>query len=453
MTRTFMLALVSIMFAGCWEVGGANSQQSVVGNADGGNFLGQQIIIDEEGRHLVATGRGGKGIFAVDLATFASTPITLGFDAQRMVFAQGGAAYFIGVQDTEAATGGIGVVERVSLETGRRLGRWTTPGASGLVAYDPRTERIALWMYFGKEVHVLEPRAGKVTVHHVDRGAMDVRWTPRGDLAIVGVHDFRGDEPETPVTLVSPAGEERAFIVPNCASRLVISPDSDLAMIAPVDCRKDPVSVIDLARGTFVENLPGFGPVAFSPDGETVIAFGRQAELATFGIASETPYSLLFISTRDWSIETLEIGDALPIYSLTPDGQVVLVFSVFESASYDGIFMIDVATKTIRETSGPEVPLSEFVITPDSRLVYLIEGGLFRLDVATGVISYVTIACGGVGEPTRCNPELVNLLPDGDTLVLGWRNEPEYALFDVPSERVTRTFVVGERAGGPPLAQ
>jgi len=71
------------------------------------------------------------------------------------------------------------------------------------------------------------------------------------------------------------------------------------------------------------------------------------------------------------------------------------------------------------------------------------ERAVYRLDVATGRIAYIQIACGGVGEPARCNPALVNMLPAGDTLVLGWRDTAAFALFDITREVVKRTFVVG----------
>ena len=426
MARHLTVLLSCLALGACWEVGGANTQESVLGNTATGNMVGLQLIVSRDGRHLIASGKDGRGVFAVDLMTFASVPLDLAVDAKRMAFAEEGLAYFAGGRSRTSSSGTTttsGVVEKVSLVTGKRLASWDLPVDHWFMAYDERADRLAFWSPYRKDLHVLSPGTGALRTFEYEQLLVDVRWLP--------------------------SGEERALDVPSCASRLVVWPVSDLAMLAPVDCRKDPVSLIDLRRGAFLENLPGFGPVAFSPDGETAIAFGRQADLAAFGITTATPYSLLFISTRDRGIETLDIGDALPLYSLTPDGQVVLVYSVFESASYDGIYMIDVATRTIRETTGPEVPLAEYVVTPDSRLVYLIDGGLFRLDVNTGAIDYVTIGCGGVGEPTRCNPELVNMLPDGDTLVLGWRMDPEYALFDVAREAVTRTFVVGETRPGP----
>lgn len=459
MIRITLALVLAFGLGACWEVGGANTQESVRGNTDTGNVVGQQLIVSRDGHHLIAAGRlegradGARDVFAVDLTTFASVPLDLSVDAQRMAFASGDNAYFV-----SQVGAGESIVERVSLATGRRLGRWPVPVDMTYMTYDERSDRLAFWSIFRADLFVLDPNSGSLETRSFDRSLVDLRWLPSGELGVVLLTTWDGDDPSAEVILYSPTWRERRFAVPNCASRLVVSPATDIALMAPMSCQKDPVSVIDLGRAAFVENLPGFGPVAFSPDGQTVVAFGRQADLAGFGIETLTPYSLLFISLdgrteRDaprsrstHRIETLDIGDALPIYQLTPDGQVVLIYSVFASASYDGIYLVDVATRSIRETSGPELPLDEFVITPDSRLVYLIEGGLFRLDVATGKIAFVTLECGGPGEPSRCNPELVNLLPDGRTLVLGWRNDPEYALFDIAREAVTRTFVVGARA-------
>ncbi len=435
MFRTFALTMTLALTA-CWEVGGANQQQSLLGNGETGNAIGFELSISDDGRYLVAAGADQR-LYAVQLDTLRAVPMRVGA-AERMVFADADSAFF-----TSHPEDGVTIVERASLRTGDRLGHWRVPVGSRFIAFDSPTQRLAFWSWFMRDVHVLDTRSADLHVFASGDGVIDVRWLRSGELAVVDATTWRGDEPVTLIHLWGEGWRERRIEVPNCASKLVISPVDDLALLAPTSCQKDPVSVIDLDRGEFVQNLPGFGPVAFSPDGKTAVAFGRQADLATFGITTEAPYSLLFIEMTDRTIETLELGDSLPIYQLTPDGEVVLIFSVLESATYDGIFLIDIATRTIRETHGPEVALREFVITPDSTLVYLIENGLYRLDVTTGDIGYVSLACGGEGLPTRCNPELVNLLPNGETLVLGWRQDPELALFDIPSEQVTHSFVVG----------
>jgi len=459
------LILIAFTLGACWEVGGANTQQSQPGNSDGGNIIGLQLIISRDGRHLIAAGPerdpsgperagtgGDRGVYSVDLQTFASVELELALDARRMAFAADDSAYFLTRLVGPTGFGDHGLVEQVSLTTGRRLGSWPVPVGSASLTYDERSDRIALWSLFRNDLHVLDPRSGTLRSFDLGRNLVDARWLPSGELGVVLATEFKGDLPTAEVVLFSPTWRQRRFEVPNCASRLVVSPVTDLALMAPMECIKDPVSVIDLGRAAFVENLPGFGPVAFSPNGRTVVAFGRQADLALFGIKTGTPFSLLFIELDNRSpgraaltIDTLDIGDALPIYQVTPDGQVVLVYSVFDTASYDGIYLIDVATRSIRETSGPELPLDEFVITPDSRLVYLVQGGLYRLDLDTGRIVFIRLECGGIGEPAHCNPELINMLPGGDTLVLGWHFQPEYALFDIAHEVVTRTFVVGDR--------
>lgn len=439
---------MTLALTACWEIGGANQQQSLLGNGETGNAIGFQLSISDDGRYLVAAGADQR-LYAVELDTLRSVPLRVGA-AERMVFADGESAFFTSYPEDGGTT-----VERASLRTGARLGRWQVPVGSRFIAFHAPTQRLAFWSWFERNILVLDTRSGSMNEVRSREGVMDVRWLRSGELAVVDATTWDGDDPVTEISLYDSSWRARRFEVPNCASKLVVSPVEDIALLAPTSCQKDPVSVIDLTRAAFVENLPGFGPVAFSPDGTTAVAFGRQADLATFGIRSETPYSLLFIDmarrsgeqveghTSGYSVETLELGDALPIYQLTPDGEVVLIYSVLASATYDGIYLIDIATRSIRETHGPEVALHEFVITPDSTLVYLIEDGLYRLDVKTGDIGYVSLSCGGEGEPTRCNPELVNLLPNGETLVLGWRQDPELALFDIPSEQVTHSFIVG----------
>lgn len=236
MITRMLCLIVALNLSACWEVGGANTQESVRGNTNEGNLVGQQLIVSRDGRYLIASGAGGRGVFSVDLMTFSSVELELAIDAQRMAFAGDGAAYFA------SGDGELGFVEKVSLASGRSLGRWTLPREQLYLTYDERSDRLASWSpIVSQQVFVLDPSEGRARVLDFDRPLVDVRWVPSGELAVVTAHEWQGDEPVTEVTLVSPTWRQRRFTVPNCASRLVVSPLHDLAMIAPVDCRKDPV--------------------------------------------------------------------------------------------------------------------------------------------------------------------------------------------------------------------
>ena len=452
----FPLAFALVSLAGCWDLA-ENDQHSLLGNNRFGNSLAADLSIDRDGRFLVAATE--HDVFALDLRAFSVVRLDAPPTA-RFVFGTSGEAFFADtVTEPERRYTRLA---RVSLIEGRRTASWTVDHFTNAMTRDASTGRLALWSFYGADgatVSVVDPAANRVTALHTTDPLHDVSWLADGTLVLVERHTWKPrepvetegpdtpplEDPSTPITFIAPSGETSTITIPNCASRLNVSPDGTLAMVSPTFCQKDPVSLIDLRTRRFVENLPGFGPVAFSPDGEWALAFGRQADMATFGITSETKYALLFISTRDHHVEVMDLGDDLPTYTITPDGEVVLIYSIFETSSWDGILLVDVNTRTMRTAQGPELDLTEFVMTSDGALVYLIDEGLYRLDVATGTISYVQLTCGEPGQPTRCNPELVNLLPDQQTLVLGWRRDPELAFFDIPEHRVTRTVVLPRR--------
>lgn len=452
-----LLLLTASTVCGCWDLA-ENDQRSILGNNRFGNALTRDLAIDREGRFLVAATE--HEVFAVDLRSFAITRLDAS-PTSRFVFGEPGEAFFathhtLESDSTTNATSTQGTtLTRVSLSTGAITRRWTSPRYSNAMTRDPRSARVALWSFYGPDgerVTLVDPRHDAVRELTSPRTLHDVGFLPDGALALVEATERVGEDrsPSTRITFVAPDLTSDSLTVPNCASRLNISPDGRLGMLAPTFCGLDPVSVIDLPRRRFVENLPGFGPVVFSPDGEWALAFGRKADLESFGIESETAFSLLFISTADLSIEVLDLGAELPTYTVTPDGEVVLIYSIFEQSSWDSIVLVDVSTRSIRFADGPDVDLSEFVMTSDGALVYLIDGGLFRLDVASGQLDFVRVPCGGPNQPSRCNPQLVNLLPDDETLVLGWRADPELAFFDIPSHRLMRTLVLPQRRDTPP---
>src|SRR6185437_2093068 len=76
--------------------------------------------------------------------------------------------------------------------------------------------------------------------------------------------------------------------VPNCTAPIEVLPDASRALLSPTFCEEgkastskdqwtnpDPVSIIDLpADGPhFLKNLPGFGPVAMTPDKTRAVAY------------------------------------------------------------------------------------------------------------------------------------------------------------------------------------
>ena len=418
------LSVLLVAIAGC---GGLAEGESVRGNATGGNRLGQDLIVSEDGATLIVqveSGGTSMGLRAVDLRTRAAVRLDVPLGAPRMVFGATRNGYFLGED----------AITEVSLDSGRRLRRIPIEVIGDSLTLDDAKRRLAVWSRRSSGVALIDLDAGHVRYEPISDPVHDVRFIPTlGDLAVVSAPT----RTSTRVTFFKQDGTRIETDVPNCASALRVAPKSRIALLAPSACSTDPVSVIDLGQRRFVKNLPGFGPVDFSPDGSFAVAFGRGSDLGAAGIHTRSAYSLLFIALPSLEIAVVELGNNLPTYRVTPDGDVVLLYDATDLDHDEGLRLVDVAGRMVRMSHGPAVHLDEFVMTPDGREVFLVDGGLYRLDVASGEGRSLAFSCGTKDAPPRCVPDVLNLLPDGTTLVLGYFAESTFALYDTTTERVT----------------
>jgi hypothetical protein len=349
-----------------------------------------------------------------------------------MVFGKEGFAYFLALNTDHMD------LEEYDLLTGGKTRSWAVPGVGILAGLTVNADQTKIVLWDGYDVTVVDTVAE--AVHHVVREntIRDVKWLPdAAGLAAVETIGFM----EAAVTFFSPVlAVEKSIDIPNCSSSLEIAPDGKTAMLSPTFCNKDPVSVIDLAGREFVENLPGFGPVTFAPDGSYAVAFARRADLEEVaGITTQTAYSILFIDLGDLSYKVVELGADLPIYTITPDGELVLLYTEEASDEYEGIIVIDVANEEVRATEGPSVDLDEFVMTPDSKSVFLLDGGTFyRLDTAALTVSELTLDCGThFTDPADCVADHIMIVPDGSQVILGFTSEVDFALYDPANYLIT----------------
>src|SRR5262249_53575918 len=85
------------------------------------------------------------------------------------------------------------------------------------------------------------------------------------------------DTPKTTMTVrKGEDGSEQCHTqADNCADEVVLSDDESHAFLAPTMCEKDPVSVMSIKDSDcrVERQMPGFGPVAKSPDGTQMVAF------------------------------------------------------------------------------------------------------------------------------------------------------------------------------------
>jgi hypothetical protein len=273
---------------------------------------------------------------------------------------------------------------------------------------------------------------------------VDVDMTPAGRLVITRVTTWTGQTPTTTIEVldVSSGAHLCTIPVPNCADELVLAPSGKRAFLAPLFCRRDPISVIDIAACRFERNLPGFGPVAIAPDGKLAVGFldryGMDAALfdrpdvAERLRASALRYHLLFLDIETLAFDTLPLGDALPRYAMTRDGRMLLVDSAWYSSSLGRVRILDIARRELRDVSGPPLRLDQYALTPDSRRAFVISeafrmdlspaNSLFDLDIGAAVATYV---------PLDFVPITVAITPDGETLLLKESSDSKVILLDV----------------------
>jgi DNA-binding beta-propeller fold protein YncE len=237
---------------------------------------------------------------------------------------------------------------------------------------------------------------------------VDVDVAPSLGYVIVTLdHKWGDDDPETKIVKVpmGPTGETTTIKANNCSSELAVAPDGQYAFLAPTSCAKDPVSVIDLENDRFVKNLPGFGPVALAPGGEMMVAFidTDAVDESLFDDKSQIPsgsdqYHLMLIDTATLEFDTIPVGDTIPRYAMTRDGRMVLV----DSPTWfdDGrIRVLDIAEMQLTAVEGPDVRLENWVLSQDSTRLFLLDGGLFDLDVPGATVEGVSLDF----QPTNLN--------------------------------------------------
>jgi DNA-binding beta-propeller fold protein YncE len=293
--------------------------------------------------------------------------------------------------------------------------------------------RVVLWA--ADWLGVYEPGAGAFAGSFAPNEAIrdvDLRHDT-GQLIVTGDTVWQGDTPFTTVYVRKP--EDASTIcqvqVPNCADELVLRPDGARAFLAPTFCAKDPVSVIDLSSCSFEKNLPGFGPVALSQNGQTAVAFIDVANddptappLPEEVKKSDSRYHLMMIDVDTLEFDTLAVGSELPRYAVTPDGQMLLVDAFM---SENNVRILDIDMRSLRTIEGAYVLLENFVMHPNSRQVFGLYQGLFEIDVPAAKSRTIGLSF---------TPDSINMLPSGDTLLLKDRDSRIH-MFDVASERVT----------------
>jgi DNA-binding beta-propeller fold protein YncE len=403
---------------GCWE-GGANFHQQKPGNNDSGGVdlsgsfdtLGfAEIAVDPAGQYFLSA--SGGNLLHGDLSSGKSSVVPDVESPQRVAFGYKTSRFYV---TTSAGT--LSAVDAGTLSTVWRI---STQGLGGAVRLYVSKDDQRIVAAGTDKLRLLAASTGSLVKELSPGTIVDVDFTPDGKTVLVTLeHSFKGESPVTKILVVASAdGSTTSFEVPNCSSALKLTPDGTRAFIAPTGCNKDPISVIDVKARAWERNLPGFGPVDLPDSGHVAIAFldatAIDASLfddpADIPSASEARYHLMVVDTKTLALSTVALGESLPRYSITPDGQVVLVDSLDLGAADERIRVFDLETRTLETVSGPEVSLDHYVVGPSSADVYLLsDHDLYWLSVAKLSVSVL---------PTSFECASLNITPDGSRLLI-----------------------------------
>ena len=430
---------------GCFE-GGANfNMKSAGNNGQGGVNVGggsndpykiptdrRDVAVSPQGEYALA--RIEDELVQGDLIKGKAHRVSEVGAPERVAFAYKARRYYLTVES--GSNPGIYAVDSVT-----RKVVWKSPltAAWDLRLYPSRDDAFLvvstyLW------VEIRDASTGKLRhTYNTSVGIKDVDITPdSGSVLITESHTWTGSSVSTPVVRLDPkTGATDTITVPNCSSPLVLSPDGLYAFIAPTTCNKDPVSVIDLKAGKWKRNLPGFGPVAMALDGTTAVAFldATNVDASLFDDKTQIPsasgdrYHMMLIDTTTLRFGLVAVGDSLPRYAVSRDGKVVLVDSIW-LGTMDRIRLLEASTGKLHEiTSSLTMRLNHFVLSPNNKDVYLLDGDLLgKLSIPQRLLSLVS---------TTVIPQSLNITLDGETLLmLDWNDKLH--LMDTNTEKVTR---------------
>jgi len=304
-------------------------------------------------------------------------------------------------------------------------------------------------------IGVIDSLTDEVTAQQFSLPPRDIDFSPVHDEMIVTTSTWDANgTPEATLTFIDlkTSNAVTSVTFPNCADELKIQPGGSLGLLAPTHCRAkkpqagtgfmhDPISVIDLAARKFIDNLPGFGPVAVSPDGKTAVGFTRREEMqAIWNVPQQQAVGLIFVDldTLDWTL--LEYGSREPTYKFSSDGQFLVTYDegVACDRSRHGnkvtcedigaeLSRIHLPTLTRTPFAGTQVSLNRFAEVGNS-LYAIDDGQLYRIDINAGIVSHVYVPNGRGSVMAGATPDIINVRPQKDLLVLGEKDAPIFYL-------------------------
>jgi hypothetical protein len=423
--------------SGCGSPGGANENQHVVGDQPGGVKLGLgEIAVAPDGSYVIFEGEGRLSVGWPASGVVEDLPIE---KPTKLAFSKKRDIVYVG-SDQDFS------LHAVDVRTKKEL--WASPldisdsAAFRIATSDDDTRVITAG---ANHLALRDAATGEsVAEQSFEQTIVDIALPSTGARALVVTQETwsaDGTQPSANVAVVALSdGKTNNLTVPNCASTLTLTPDGARAFLSPTLCNKDPISLIDLTPGAeaWVKNLPGFGPLAMAHDGTSAVAFVDSLSIdETLFIdpqqipphgANDPRYYIMTLDTKSLAFELTAVGDTLPRYALTPDGNVLLVDAV--STAAEQLRLFDTKAHTFREVQGPGVLLDNFVISSDALHVYAIWQGLVDIDVQASTAAPI---------PLGFTPLNINIAPDNQTLYL--RSSPsDVCVFSLKTHECSTSF-------------
>lgn len=416
---------LSIAATGC-NFGGLNDGINGPGDQPGGVELSAgEIAVSPDGRFIVFERDDALAMAWVDTGKVESLPVD---NPARLAFSQKRSVVYV--------TTDLGETHAVDVETREAL--WRAEGVPGaLITVASDDSRLAVGA--GTEVHVLAAADGaSVAELELDQDLVDLEILPDDQrVLVVEREQWIDDVPHAIVRVVDlEDGAARLLDVENCADDVIVPKPGNVALLAPTLCVQpgagghDPISHLDLTPGNerFVKNLPGFGPVAVSPDGSTAVGFLDMEALdaSLFDDPSKIPddavrFHLMILDVGSMTYSFEAYGPNLPRYAPTPNGEVLLVdeFAGLQAELFDvesRTFREIEGLKTLEQVSFASDSASAFVLS-DPRWVeeeenaenYPLSYELFHVDVPGAEAAPL---------PTDFRPRSINISPDDSKLFL-----------------------------------
>lgn len=242
------------------------------------------------------------------------------------------------------------------------------------------------------------------------------RWaTPDLDVRVDGV--------EPPELFSATAGDAEIHAY---WTRIGVHP-GDADVVFPTMAVGGPrLVLLDPARGTTRFHDGASGPVGFSPDGSSILAY-------SFGVGDAPPPVLLVIDrARLEAAEVVLPYRAWPEFFVSGEGNLVVIAPTWVESG--DLALYDLDNGIMSRVRGARVHLQEFVSRPGHGELWLVEKGLFRFDYLMAELEAIAL---------DWQPDHVAILPQRDQLALDDRGGRRLVFWSPQTRTVVRSVALG----------